>query len=226
MGFSTSNWYCYINNLCHIDNDYYLDIFLFPGCFRFKKKSMPVASETEQELEDFLFVDELKSFDRVGKELEQNEDFFFDNGQEQVVAPLQPAWIDESSAVINIQVNKRLRKLKQDFEEHEIEGAEYEKRLRMQFEKLNPTPKWAKLTENHTVISNDILTSSAALLKATPLLNPDRLDVCRVSDANQAEYSQVTILFILGNYSIFIISPNSTSSSYRWFRQESQTLPH
>jgi hypothetical protein len=157
---------------------------------------MPVFDETEESLENFLFVDELKSFDRVGKELEQTGDFFVDNGHTEAVVPLQPAWIDESAAVIDIQSNKRLRKLKKDFGEHEINGAEYEKRLRMQFEKLNPTPKWAKISHEAVVSDAGILASSAALVKSTPVLNPDRLDVCRVADANQAEYSQVITFLI------------------------------
>lgn len=174
-----------------------------------------IVDESEEALEDYLFVDELKSFERVGRELEQVVDYYVDKGETEATVPMQPAWVDQSAALIDIQSKKRLRKLRQDYDEHEIDGVEYEKRLRMQFEKLNPTPKWAKLSEDSTVRSVGILATSAALIKSTVVLNPDRLDVCRVTDANQSEYSQVIPFINSGYNSISIIPSHCSSTAYR-----------
>lgn len=56
-----------------------------------------------------------------------------------------PAWTDPDD--VNIQVslatNNRLRKLREAPDDDAVGGREYERRLRRQYEKINPTPEWA-----------------------------------------------------------------------------------
>ena len=57
-----------------------------------------------------------------------------------------PAWVDPDDATLEVSLkgNKRLRKLRDTPTEDAIGGREYERRLRRQYEKINPTPDWAK----------------------------------------------------------------------------------
>ncbi|KIJ21374.1 hypothetical protein PAXINDRAFT_104411 [Paxillus involutus ATCC 200175] len=56
-----------------------------------------------------------------------------------------PAWVDPDD--VNVQVslasNNRLRKLRDASSEDAVGGREYERRLRRQYERINPTPDWA-----------------------------------------------------------------------------------
>lgn len=56
-----------------------------------------------------------------------------------------PAWVDPDDAKLSVSLasNKRLRKLRDALAEDEVGGKEYERKLRRQFEKINPTPSWA-----------------------------------------------------------------------------------
>jgi len=56
-----------------------------------------------------------------------------------------PAWVDPDDLDVQVSLasDKRLRKLRDTAAEDEIGGRDYERRLRRQFEKLNPTPQWA-----------------------------------------------------------------------------------
>lgn len=57
-----------------------------------------------------------------------------------------PAWVDPDDATLEVSLtsNKRLRKIRDAPSEDAIGGREYERRLRRQFERINPTPEWAK----------------------------------------------------------------------------------
>ena len=56
-----------------------------------------------------------------------------------------PAWTDPDDVDLNVSLasNRRLRKLRDTVEEDSVGGKEYERKLRRQFEKINPTPEWA-----------------------------------------------------------------------------------
>lgn len=56
-----------------------------------------------------------------------------------------PAWVDsdDERMVISLASNPRLRKLRVSEAEDLVNGKEYTKRLRRQFERLNPIPDWA-----------------------------------------------------------------------------------
>jgi U3 small nucleolar RNA-associated protein 18 len=56
-----------------------------------------------------------------------------------------PAWIDPDDTAIQVSLasNKRLRKLRDTASEDTVGGRDYERRLRRQYEKINPMPEWA-----------------------------------------------------------------------------------
>lgn len=57
-----------------------------------------------------------------------------------------PAWVDTDDANLEVSLanNKRLRKMRDAPAEDVIGGREYERRLRRQFQRINPTPEWAQ----------------------------------------------------------------------------------
>lgn len=57
-----------------------------------------------------------------------------------------PAWedSDDERLTISLAGNTRLRKLRVNEGEDMVSGGEYTRRLRLQFERLNPVPEWAK----------------------------------------------------------------------------------
>lgn len=56
-----------------------------------------------------------------------------------------PAWedADDTELEVSLTSHPRLRKLRDAPTEDAVGGREYERRLRRQFEKINPTPTWA-----------------------------------------------------------------------------------
>ncbi|KAI8929452.1 WD40-repeat-containing domain protein [Entophlyctis helioformis] len=65
------------------------------------------------------------------------------------------AWTDDGDeqVKVNIRDKKRLRKLRKDFDEKAISGTDYELRLRAQYERMFPTPKWAEIPEEKQTAS-------------------------------------------------------------------------
>lgn len=114
----------------------------------------------------------------------------------------QPAaWIDEETENISVDVSSasapsHLRKLRENEDEKRLTGAEYEARLRRQFERINPVPKWAAAAEDTDL---ERVEDNLAFLKASgkraksgkSVLGPDLLDIQRMGDANRAEPSKV-----------------------------------
>lgn len=56
-----------------------------------------------------------------------------------------PAWTDPDDTTLQVSLasDNRLRKLRDAPSEDSVGGREYERRLRRQYEKINPTPTWA-----------------------------------------------------------------------------------
>ncbi|CAL1696799.1 unnamed protein product [Somion occarium] len=56
-----------------------------------------------------------------------------------------PAWVDKDDSIVQVSLteNRRLRKLRDAPSDDVVGGRDYERRLRRQFEKINPTPDWA-----------------------------------------------------------------------------------
>ena len=117
-----------------------------------------------------------------------------------------PAWTDPDDLEVQVSLasNKRLRKLRDTAAEDEIGGRDYERRLRRQFEKLNPTPKWASdarkkrstvkrrrsVSPSSSVSAEDfdLLTSTGGILKGklgkSKTLSPKMINIERLRDAN------------------------------------------
>ena len=118
----------------------------------------------------------------------------------------EPAWVDpdDLDARVSLASNKRLRKLRDTAAEDEIGGRDYERRLRRQFEKLNPTPQWAsdarkkrstakrrRSASPSSSISEediDLLTSTGGILEGkqrrSKTLSPKTINIERLRDAN------------------------------------------
>jgi U3 small nucleolar RNA-associated protein 18 len=123
------------------------------------------------------------------------------------------AWIDQDDELtIQLKLQKRTKKLRQNEVENEISGKEYEERLKIQFEKLFPKPSWLIKSQQdsndnnsdqgeETSLLNSVLsqllqstTSLSINLQKRQILNPDKLVVVRLKDANQMGYSKVTFV--------------------------------
>ncbi|KAJ3163920.1 U3 snoRNP protein [Geranomyces variabilis] len=112
------------------------------------------------------------------------------------------AWHDDDEVAVDIVSQKRLRKLRSDYSETTLSSAEYEARLRRQFERIHPTPLWAEISDKRGKedgSSDDLLrvlrtaTGIVDRRAASRILNPDSLEVVRLKDANQVAYSQAVV---------------------------------
>ena len=124
-----------------------------------------------------------------------------------------PAWTDSDDASLEISLasSARLRKLRDAPEEDAVKGPEYERRLRRQFVKMNPTPEWAtaaaaaRRKRRRTEVDADadvnvptldgldaLVTSSGGILgrKRRARLDPGVLAIERLRDANQAAQAE------------------------------------
>jgi U3 small nucleolar RNA-associated protein 18 len=118
-----------------------------------------------------------------------------------------PAWTDPDD--VNVQVslasNNRLRKLRDAPSDDTVGGREYERRLRRQFEHINPTPDWASIarkkserakrrrssasgSESGEDVVPELLASTAGILRTAQsrTMLPGTLSIERLRDANQA----------------------------------------
>ena len=144
----------------------------------------------------------------------------------------ESAWADndDQDLMVNLDAKNRLKKLKRDFDEVEIDRDDYEKRLRAQYQRINPTPAWAQVTEAKNEYPS-IFSTTKALLKKSPVLNPDKLDIVRAKDANQQEYSQVNnrqtqVSLHVGYYSKSCIPSKSSRHVFCWFGQDFAFISH
>jgi len=119
-----------------------------------------------------------------------------------------PAWVDPDDTNIQVSLasHSRLRKLRDAPAEDTVGGREYERRLRRQFEQINPTPEWASKArkklhpkrrrsasgsepedEVEDVVP-DLLASTGGISggKKPKKLTPGIISVDRLRDANQA----------------------------------------
>ncbi len=177
------------------------------------KKLKMMEEEEEEELENLIFGESKNnvksSLALAGQELNEIEAekdllFYIDTGveeeesEEEEEEALAPAWRDDDDELgkVDIQSSNRLRKLKTDFDETAIQGSEYEERLRSQFERINPTPSWAQVSQEEEE-KDAIFGTTKPLVKKAPSLNPDKVVMIRLKDANHKEYSQVIASDIL-----------------------------
>lgn len=126
-----------------------------------------------------------------------------------------PAWVDEDDNTLEVSLteNERLRKLREAPSDDVVGGRDYERRLRRQFEKINPTPEWAakarkqlhptKTKRRRSSVSsatseseaediNDLLTSTGGILGKSRVkaLPKGTLSIERLRDANISARSE------------------------------------
>lgn len=128
------------------------------------------------------------------------------------------AWEDSDDERLNLSVmtTNKTKKLRTSYEETQINGKNYVRRLRAQFEKIYPRPKWVDENEDdedtnesdqdedseglEQVINGDI-NALSKILKSTynyketnsKLLPPTSLDILRLKDANATHPSHSAI---------------------------------
>ncbi|KAG2072987.1 WD40 repeat-like protein [Suillus decipiens] len=160
-----------------------------------------------------------------------------------------PAWTDPDD--INVQVslasNNRLRKLRDAPSDDTVGGREYERRLRRQFEHINPAPNWASSarkkgerakrrrssasgSESGEDVVSELMTSTAGILgttKSRPIL-PSTLSIERLRDANQAAPADGEIKTVAFHPSphIPILLTASADRRLRLFHIDGLTNPH
>lgn len=164
----------------------------------------------EGEMENFLFgalkVDGvLNQKSQDIQDLPDEQLFTIDGDDDTALDTVEPgakkaAWIDDAdnnvaSNVVDISSRNLTRKLRTNESEKEISTAEYENRLRTQYERLFPKPKWAQSQEEHedddSGYGDAIFSTDKSLLAQRQLiLSSDELDVTRVRDANWQEQSE------------------------------------
>lgn len=145
---------------------------------------------------------DLDEFDNIKSEdeMEVDEDKEIENEK----IEMTPAWIDDDDETleINLTTVNRTKKLRETEQEITLSGVEYEKRLRKQFEKVYRRPIWAytKAEAQNLGIDKDeqfsFFKSAQDIINdnfSTRTLSSDKIDILRVHDANQEEYSQAVI---------------------------------
>ncbi|KAG8907775.1 hypothetical protein FRB99_002274 [Tulasnella sp. 403] len=126
------------------------------------------------------------------------------------------AWHDPSDATIKVSLasDKRLRKLRDAPDDDEIDGREYERKLRQQYEKLNPAPAWASAareklhghkrrrssassaspnSRSPTPEVENLLHSTSGLINTSQRpkhLPPNKIDITRLRNANESGKSE------------------------------------
>jgi U3 small nucleolar RNA-associated protein 18 len=164
--------------------------------------------------DQLFFVDDGEEQDRmdVDKESDDDED-------EEEVESESDAWVDSEDEGVSISLlqSDKLKKLRKTEQDEFITGKRYVARLRSQFEKIYPRPKWAdqepsededsdaelieddeddnRLESGDIRALSKILQSNTNLLntKATKLLPPSKLDITRLKDANQKQPSKSAV---------------------------------
>ncbi|WFC94109.1 U3 snoRNP protein [Malassezia brasiliensis] len=117
-----------------------------------------------------------------------------DADDEQIMVPLVGAGARAPDG--SMRGVKKLRKLRSNPSEQVISGAEYQRRLRRQYERMHPRPAWASVAPStgessawSAPLLSDLLSAESGLASrgVTRRLTPDRLDVERLRDANEAQ---------------------------------------
>ena len=131
-----------------------------------------------------------------------------------------PAWVDPDDTTLQVSLasHKRLRKLRDASSDDTVGGREYERRLRRQYQRINPTPDWAsnarrklhpsKSKQHRSSFSSpldsdnddqeqdtisDLLSSTGGILrtvKRSSNLAQGTLRIERLRDANQSAKSE------------------------------------
>jgi U3 small nucleolar RNA-associated protein 18 len=139
-----------------------------------------------------------------------------------------PAWedSDDDRLAISLAGNSRLRKLRIHEEEDSVSGLEYSRRLRRQFEILNPAPEWAQSSRptkrrrrssagSETSISSDDMDVDGSDLSTLPLarLLQDAGSLTRTALSTDKKHKlRPEVLDIQRNRDIPLTQPSAVTS--------------
>ncbi|KAL6940153.1 hypothetical protein ACO0QE_004048 [Hanseniaspora vineae] len=180
--------------------------------------------EQEEDEADLVNNDQLFYIDEDGDDEEDKMDIDDDGAMESEYSSdesdASDAWedSDDENVDVNLWENNRTKKLKTSYVEKTINGSDYVQRLRTQFEKIYPKPKWTESIDESADEDEDddqeegqgadgsttqgdvsallkILQTTVDVksTKKTKLLPQQKLDVIRVKDGNQAHHSHAAI---------------------------------
>ncbi|KAH7103144.1 WD40 repeat-like protein [Auriculariales sp. MPI-PUGE-AT-0066] len=188
--------------------------------------------------------------DELMGDVRDSDLFFVDDGEAAVsahsvaitsIAPRRKkaAWVDEDDDTLRVALKdqKRLRKLREDVDEDLVEGATYERRLRKQYEKLNPTPSWLSKARERTKTGSqdgdeitDLLAQSGGLLShaKSKTLPSGVLDISRLRDANISAPATGTVHSVLFHPSptVPVLLSTSGDKRIRLYTIDAHTNPH
>ena len=120
------------------------------------------------------------------------------------------AWVDsdDERIVVSLAANPRLRKLRISEAEDLINGREYTKRLRRQFERLYPVPEWAhpSATRKQSQKKRERTSNSSESSDASPSDDEMSLETKKLSTQPLAKLLQNTVA---------LIRPTTTHSTSR-----------
>ncbi|TPX35459.1 hypothetical protein SmJEL517_g02075 [Synchytrium microbalum] len=142
----------------------------------------------------------------------------------------KPAWEDDDDLFVEISNKSRLRKLRKTESENVVSSAEYEARLRTQFEKINPRPRWADgviATDNDDDDEPMFLKTSGTITeKSTGVnLSPDAISVTRLKDGNQMAFSQCVIQSVQFHPKTPVMLTAGFDKTLRLFRIDGKVNP-
>lgn len=176
------------------------------------------ADDEDAENMDHVQDDQLFFVDDGAEQAEQDVDMDEDDesaeysDEEDVVE----AWHDSDDEGVSVSVvtSNRTKKLRSSYEESSVSGKDYIRRLRTQFEKIYPKPKWVDDVsdedlsddqdddeDNEQAINGDVSALSKILestyqykdVSSSKLLPPKTLDIVRLKDANASHPSHSAI---------------------------------
>ncbi|KAI0045734.1 WD40 repeat-like protein [Auriscalpium vulgare] len=160
-----------------------------------------------------------------------------------------PAWVDpdDTSLQVNLAASTRLRKLRDAPDEATVGGREYERRLRRQFEKINPTPEWATTARKKRAkrrrepgsgeesagdvedVDGLVSVIGGVLGKSRRrALEPGMLSIERLRDANQAAQAEgeVKVVQFHPSPQVPVLLTASADRRIRLFNIDGHTNPH
>ncbi|KAF9814812.1 hypothetical protein IEO21_04920 [Rhodonia placenta] len=163
-----------------------------------------------------------------------------------------PAWEDPDDPTLQVSLaqDKRRRKLRDAASEDVVGGREYERRLRRQFEKINPTPDWAanarkgsgaKQAKRRRPASSsasssdeealpDLLTDTQGTLQRgkSKILDKGTLSIERLRDANLSAKAEGEIKVVQFHPSpqVPVLLTASSDRRLRLFNIDGHTNPH
>ncbi|KAK3671755.1 U3 snoRNP protein [Recurvomyces mirabilis] len=139
-----------------------------------------------------------------------------------------PAWedSDDERTLVSLAAAPRLRKLRRTEAEDVVDGREYSKRLRRQFELLNPQPEWAqyavqqparkkrRLSDDEGSSNDDMDIDSDDIPSVTPLskLLQSSSDLLRPSNPSKKRKLRPEVISIQRTKDIMATSPSAITS--------------